>query len=250
VFACVDSWIGLLLRRWIADYLGATSTTPRAAAIALVLVLAGLVAAWAAGRRRLPSALRRGSALAVVLVLVVGLSAVGSAWWSWKDSGGFYLAYNKGATAYGLELGRLTAPGARIAVVWAGAPIYYAHRDGVDMLGKMDPHIAHEPHHPGAPMYPGHDKFDLDWSIGHLRPDVVAQYAWFTNTEVDHMVAEGYRPMWFAPHAAPGLSALQVPRALLWVRDGSDLVHRSELVPVPLATARARTVEWSGDNTA
>jgi hypothetical protein len=72
----------------------------------------------------------------------------------------------------GLAIARSTRPEARIACFWAGATPYFAHRYAVDLLGKSDAHIAHGP--PRGPSgRPGHNKFDYDWSLGTLRPDVL-----------------------------------------------------------------------------
>jgi hypothetical protein len=76
-------------------------------------------------------------------------------------------------TRYGLALRATTAPEARIAVVWAGAIPYFADRPAVDLLGKSDPVIAHGARR--GRLHPGHDKWDYRYSIGELRPDVVAQ---------------------------------------------------------------------------
>lgn len=245
-FAFVDSWLGVLFHGVLGDHLGGTPTdSVRAAVAGLVVLIALVVAAVLGGRRRLPPRLARQPVLVAILAVVVLASVTFSAWTSWVGDGGFYTARNQGATAYGLVLRDLTEPGATIAVIWAGAPIYYAHRGGVDLLGKMDPVIAHGPHHEGVPMYPGHDKFDFGHSISNLRPDLIAQYAWFTAADIDRFVADGYRPMRFRPGVADELQALDVPRALLWVREDSDLVHRDLLEPIPIDEAKGRSVEPS-----
>ncbi len=243
-FGLVDAWVGVLLHDLIGEHLGVTPTGSDVATITAVVVVAALGLAFVVGgRRKLPPALASRRVLVPVIAAAVLLAATGNAWLSWAKDGGFYTARNQGATAYGLVLGEITRPGASIAVIWAGAPIYYAQRDGIDLLGKMDPVIAHGPHHPGVPMYPGHDKFDFDHSIGVLRPDVIAQYAWFTNADVDRFLADGYTPMRFAPGAHDDLTALDVPRMLLWVRNDSTLVDRHDLVPVPVDEARRISVE-------
>jgi hypothetical protein len=76
---------------------------------------------------------------------------------------------------------RVTLPGARLAVCAAGAAVYFSHREGVDILGKSDPHIARLPaaDHAGpdarcfrsfAPS--GHNKEDVLYSFVHWRPDI------------------------------------------------------------------------------
>jgi len=240
----VDSFLGVLVHDWVGDYLGMVATDVGAATVTIAAV--GVVAAIAwfvGGRQRLPGALARPVVVVGLLVLAVFVAGSGTAWTHWVGDGGFYTAKNQGTTAYGVVLGEITAPGATIAVVWAGAPIYYARREGIDLLGKMDPVIAHGPHHPGAPMYPGHDKWDFGYSIGTLRPDLIAQYAWFTAADIDRFVAAGYEPVRLDPVRFAEALALDIPRALLWVRSDSIRVDRRALVPVPLDEAKAIAVE-------
>jgi hypothetical protein len=45
----------------------------------------------------------------------------------------------------GKRLREVSEPGARIAVCGAGAVIYFSHRGGVDLLGKVEPLVAHQP---------------------------------------------------------------------------------------------------------
>jgi len=62
---------------------------------------------------------------------------------------------------------------ASIATIWAGVPAYYSHRTMLDLLGKNDTFIATSTPH-GA-FFPGHNKWDYDYSIGKLQPDVIFQ---------------------------------------------------------------------------
>ncbi len=74
---------------------------------------------------------------------------------------------------------------ASIAVVWAGVVPYFADRNAIDLLGKNDALIAHEPMHidPFLDFYPGHMKWDYGYSIGTLKPDIVMEL-WHQNDEV------------------------------------------------------------------
>lgn len=80
-----------------------------------------------------------------------------------------------------LDLKEITRPQATIAVVAAGSIPYFADRPAIDLLGKVDRKIAREAAHVSASIYgmrqfrPGHIKYDYDYSIGELKPDVVAQ---------------------------------------------------------------------------
>ena len=66
-----------------------------------------------------------------------------------------------------------TEADASIATVWAGVPAYYSHRTMLDLLGKNDTFIATSAPH--GEFFPGHNKWDYDYSIGKLQPDVIFQ---------------------------------------------------------------------------
>lgn len=89
------------------------------------------------------------------------------------------------AVRAGLALKSFTSPDAVVGVVWAGAIPYFSERTCVDLLGKMDRRIAHQPMratNPNTPwwaaFHPGHMKWDYDYSIGELQPDVVQAPLW------------------------------------------------------------------------
>lgn len=73
-----------------------------------------------------------------------------------------------------------TPPTTRVADLAAGAMFYFSERPGVDLLGKVDPHIARLPARCSTSV-PGHNKFDFDYSLGVLKPDlVVCKYNQYT----------------------------------------------------------------------
>ncbi len=83
----------------------------------------------------------------------------------------------------GVALARIIKPEARLGVLWAGVLPYYAGGIGIDFLGKTDPHVARLPPDPNAGFnglrsVPGHNKYDLHYSIGELRPDYVQKTQW------------------------------------------------------------------------
>ncbi len=89
-----------------------------------------------------------------------------------------FIEGNKEALDIALALSEFTTPDARIAVVTAGAIPYFTELPAIDLLGKNDPVIAHQSNHmPSAiaEIRPGHMKWDYDYSIGQLKPDVVVQ---------------------------------------------------------------------------
>ena len=79
-----------------------------------------------------------------------------------------------------LALENVTRPGASVAVVGAGTiPYFLPDRYAIDILGKADPYIAHQPVRtsmgiPDIPyMRPGHMKWDYAYTFGTLKPDVI-----------------------------------------------------------------------------
>jgi len=99
---------------------------------------------------------------------------------------------------------RLSLPSARVAVVSAGTIPYFVEREYVDMLGKSDRHLARMEARvrywagEGRAFVPGHLKWDYGWSIGTLRPDVVAALWWapreaapFLDRDYESVVQDG-----------------------------------------------------------
>jgi hypothetical protein len=124
-----------------------------------------------------------------VLVGLLGLTVISlnvmaepSAWRVWLlDTAPLHVADNAAKIRLALKLRRITEPEATVAVVWAGAEAYFLDRVMIDILGKNDRVIAHLPMRRSRAaserwtfFYPGHLKYDYAYSIGRLRPDVVA----------------------------------------------------------------------------
>lgn len=92
-----------------------------------------------------------------------------------------FIEGNEENTRIGLDLKRITTPEAKIAVVTAGAAPYFAERYSIDLLGKNDLVIAREEARWTGGIFnletfrPGHMKWNYAYSIGELKPDVVAQ---------------------------------------------------------------------------
>ena len=88
---------------------------------------------------------------------------------------------NKETVQIALDLAEITSPEATVAVVAAGALPYFVDRPAIDLLGKVDRKIARQPAHATPSLFgiknfrPGHVKYDYDYSIGQLKPDVIAQ---------------------------------------------------------------------------
>ncbi len=172
-----------------------------------------------------PQPARRGVALWRVAagrrgVLALGFAAAAGLGAVWVADGPFLrelqlkvvpykVHLNRRSVRVGLELARYVEPPGSVAVMAAGAVPYYSGLRGVDVLGKSDPHVARlPPRGVGGTITPGHNKFDLSYSIGQLRPDVIYDgLAWGRHQpEIFEFVMQSYVPtagFWFlrgSPH--------------------------------------------------
>ena len=111
-------------------------------------------------------------------------------------------------TRYGLALRDVTTEQASIAVARAGGISYFSRRLSVDLLGKSDRVVATSP--PVFAFNPGHNKLNIVYSIGQLRPDIVAEIVG------DPIVIEGFGYERVAP--------------TVFVRTGSTQVDHQALV--------------------
>jgi hypothetical protein len=107
----------------------------------------------------------------VMLVVAVAALVNGIPLGMWIGTAGFHVEDDADAARLGLLIRRATTSGATVAVTWAGSIPYFADRTCIDILGKTDPVIARLP--PVVRFVPGHDRWDLNHSIGTLRPDIV-----------------------------------------------------------------------------
>lgn len=96
--------------------------------------------------------------------------------WSlqWVLDNAYEIPMNVQMTRVGLLIRESTDPRARVAVIAAGSTPYFSERPAVDILGKCDSRIARLPRI--RAFLPGHDKRDFAYTLGVLRPDIVAQY--------------------------------------------------------------------------
>jgi len=129
----------------------------------------------------------------------------------WLDHNAFYADDDAWTTRYGLALRAATRDDATIAVTWAGAIPYFSHRNTIDLLGKSDRAVARAPRQASAGFDPGHDKWDYDYSIGRLRPDVVAQMWHASEAERAAVARAGYVAV--APWAYVRADSTRVDRA-------------------------------------
>lgn len=110
---------------------------------------------------------------------------------------------------------------ASIAIEWAGIPAYFSDWKLCDILGYNDRHIAHGPNTRVVErsrrelFHPGHMKWDLDYTLGVLRPDVVMD-PWSMPTNALPIAAQrhGYRQAqgyWYRPDS-PWVDPEPTPR--------------------------------------
>lgn len=105
--------------------------------------------------------------------------------------------YNGHSTNVAIGLLALTKPQASIGVFLAGVIPYYADRRAIDFLGKSDAHIANLPAHLEIAM-PGHNKYDLQYSIRKLQPTYIQRFYWWDKREnlrswaIKHYVRANY----------------------------------------------------------
>jgi arabinofuranosyltransferase len=84
-----------------------------------------------------------------------------------------------------IVLSHLTTSDATIGVFWAGSIPYFTDRKAIDFLGKSDKYIAQLPPDisgstgwNGMKSVPGHNKYDLNYSIKTLEPTYVPAFTW------------------------------------------------------------------------
>jgi hypothetical protein len=109
-----------------------------------------------------------------------------------------FIEGNKEYVRIARDINKTTSPNASIAVVAAGAIPYFTDRYSLDLLGKNDVVIAHEKVRGGGALTsvknfrPGHVKWDYDYSIGKLKPDVVVQL-WGNTDEAKPYIDKYYK---------------------------------------------------------
>lgn len=118
--------------------------------------------------------------------------------------------WSRGWRSFGRAYGDVSLPGARMAVCSAGSVVYFSHRGGVDLLGKLDPVVARLPV-TGRPDearcwrdWPGHNKEAIEISFELYRPD-------FSAVPPPRAFRDQYRPVRYGGHE-------------FWARRGSEYV--------------------------
>jgi hypothetical protein len=92
---------------------------------------------------------------------------------------------NQIAVNTAIAINQLLTENATVGVFWAGTIPYFTGRNAIDFLGKTDRYIAHLPADlsgsiswSGMQSVPGHNKYDLNYSIKTLLPTYVQNLKW------------------------------------------------------------------------
>ena len=109
---------------------------------------------------------------AIPLALIVLLIISGEPWFTQLIDNAPLLKADIRRVRLGLFLAEATSPEAVIAVHAAGQIPYYSGRTTIDLLGLNDPIVAKGQGH--GEFYPGHNKWNYEYSILDLRPDLIA----------------------------------------------------------------------------
>lgn len=157
----------------------------------LAVLLAALARPIAAAAVGLAGRLGGQAALRPAVVLFV---IQAPSWGFWLVDNFEMYEWDEGAVRSAFVVQSATKEGETIAVTAAGAIPYFSERRTIDLLGKSDPVIAHQKPRMSK-FVPGHNKWDLAYSIGKLRPDVIVNLpSEVTPEERRYVEGLGYRP--------------------------------------------------------
>jgi hypothetical protein len=136
------------------------------------LLLAAVLGCWRLTGRLLTE--RSSARVAVFGVCVAAMSLManpplGSTEWFGPTAKPMHRDTNRNNYNFARYLRLHTDKSVTMAAHWGGVPVYFSGRKAFDVLGKSDRHIARlEVDH----FYPGHSKWDWDYVLAELRPDV------------------------------------------------------------------------------
>ena len=132
-----------------------------------------------------------------------------------------------------LALERFTTPDASVGVFGAGTVPYYSGRPAMDFLGKSDPRIARlapdlsdswspgvDPRTPKISR-PGHNKYDLEYSIEELRPTYAQGFEWNGQSVLDWAKDEYVRVTYDGEGASSEEASWEEDKEVPWEEDES-----------------------------
>ncbi len=125
--------------------------------------------------RRTEAAPSRPAMQGLISVAVAGATLLvisGQPWINWGIDNAPLLKADIRRVKIGLAIAQYTSPQATVAVHAAGQIPYFSGRRTIDLLGLNDPVVAKGP--VTGPFYPGHDKWNYEYSILQLKPDLIA----------------------------------------------------------------------------
>ena len=123
----------------------------------------------------------------IAALILVGLVLANASFWQEITliQGAYQTDANGRNINLAIALDKITTPDASIGVLWAGTLPYYLDRKSIDFLGKSDRYIANLPPDltgvtgwNGMSSVPGHNKYDLFYSIKKLQPTYVQTLSW------------------------------------------------------------------------
>jgi arabinofuranosyltransferase len=178
-----------------AIYLTVFYPRPGGKGLLVALVLVALVSIFCyqlyrSNNKRGYEARRQAMIVSLLLTLVSGWGGI-----NWLFNDGAHVKDDFEMSMRGVYLKKVTTERAVIATVWAGAPAYHSERRMIDLLGKSDREIASIK--PIGKIYPGHNKWNYEYSIGLLRPDVVFQLWHHTDSDKERLKEWGYEEKCF-----------------------------------------------------
>ena len=109
---------------------------------------------------------------AIPLALIILIIISGEPWFTYSIDNAPLLKADIRRVKLALHIAENTSPEAVIAVHAAGQIPYYSERTTIDLLGLNDPVVAKGQGH--GEFYPGHNKWDYEYSINQLQPDLIA----------------------------------------------------------------------------
>jgi hypothetical protein len=122
-----------------------------------------------------------------------------------------------------IAINSLTRPDASIGVFWGGVIPYYSDRYAVDFLGKsdkyiarLDPDLSGKVGWDGMKSVPGHNKYDLYYSIKLLKPTYVQSFYW-GKQNISKWGRENYvRVVYRGPNGEITLKLLKNSPSVIW----------------------------------
>ena len=153
-------------------------------------LLAGFVIIIVGSIARNPRIPQAAISILLMITAILCVNAVPLEIWNQQ---GTWLAGGDDLVAHlGVAIEKSTPPKTIVAVTGAGNITYFDSRDSIDLLGYSDHFIALTKPHTWLPFQPGHDKWDYDYSIGHLKPDIVVGIYFPSSTDLAHLKTWGY----------------------------------------------------------